>query len=545
MIIEDTSHSEIPPADVCVVGAGPVGIAVALECEKHGLRVTVLESGRTKTSPDSQLLSAFEISDRARHAPSDIAQWRGLGGTSERWGGRCVPLGEIDFRKRSHVPDSGWPIAHAELNSYYDIAASLLDCGKAIFTAPTSLDDLSGDVSVTDLERWSRQPRIRMVHMDRLRRSGRLRVHLGCTVVRLAIAESGNVSGAVVRSGERCLELKARIFILAASGVENTRLLLNTRAEHPGSFGGEDGVLGRFYMGHVAGSIARIEIENPVLASSLRFFQDSEHVFVRRRFTLAPAILDKLNLLNIALWLDNRPLEDHWHRSGALSAAHLGIFLPASRILGISTTFVSGKTGSIRGHVRNIVSAPGETIRGLADLAEQLIVTRRRLPHFFHQNPKRRYSLRYSSEQIPNRESAITLSDTRDAFGVRRARVDLRFSDQDFRSVIRAHEALDYWLRQNKLGWIDFPSGGEERMASVSEQACDGYHQIGATRMSADSRSGVVDTDCRVHGTRNLYVAGSSVFPTAGHANPTLTAVALAARLAKHIQSRHVVAAVP
>ncbi len=64
------------------------------------------------------------------------------------------------------------------------------------------------------------------------------------------------------------------------------------------------------------------------------------------------------------------------------------------------------------------------------------------------------------------------------------------------------------------------------------------YHFIGATRMSPDPRDGVVNANCKVHGVDNLYVAGCSVFPTGGHANPTLTIVALAIRLADHLRSR-------
>jgi choline dehydrogenase-like flavoprotein len=76
----------------------------------------------------------------------------------------------------------------------------------------------------------------------------------------------------------------------------------------------------------------------------------------------------------------------------------------------------------------------------------------------------------------------------------------------------------------------------------VLAQAMDGYHQIGTARMDQSERLGVVDTDCRVHGVNNLYVAGSAVFPTSGQANPTLMAVALAARLADHLTRQRITA---
>jgi choline dehydrogenase-like flavoprotein len=127
------------------------------------------------------------------------------------------------------------------------------------------------------------------------------------------------------------------------------------------------------------------------------------------------------------------------------------------------------------------------------------------------------------------------LTDGRDAFGLPRLRVDLRFSDIDTASVLRSHEIIDRELRRTGIGRLDYAYPEEERAAQVLAQSMDGYHQIGTTRMSDDPQSGVVDRDCRVHGTPNLFVASSSTFPTSGQANPTLLVAALSARLAGHL----------
>jgi choline dehydrogenase-like flavoprotein len=117
---------------------------------------------------------------------------------------------------------------------------------------------------------------------------------------------------------------------------------------------------------------------------------------------------------------------------------------------------------------------------------------------------------------------------------VPKLRVDLRHSAQDIDSIVRAHEILARELHDHqRLASIKYKQ--DDVYSHVMEQAADGYHQIGTTRMAASERHGVVDEHCRVHGVGNLYVCSSSVFPTSGHANPTLTIVALAVRLADRI----------
>jgi choline dehydrogenase-like flavoprotein len=148
----------------------------------------------------------------------------------------------------------------------------------------------------------------------------------------------------------------------------------------------------------------------------------------------------------------------------------------------------------------------------------------------------RRYDVKNVMEQAPNRDSRVVLSDERDRLGCRRVALRWTLSALDKRTMHRAHEIVDEELRragvgrlQSALGALDDPWPATIRGAR---------HHIGTTRMHPDPRRGVVDADGRVHGLHNLYVAGSSVFPTGGSANPTLTIVALALRLAEHLRQR-------
>jgi choline dehydrogenase-like flavoprotein len=135
-------------------------------------------------------------------------------------------------------------------------------------------------------------------------------------------------------------------------------------------------------------------------------------------------------------------------------------------------------------------------------------------------------------EQAPNPESRVTLMEARDRFGLRRAQLDWRLTELDARSVRRTAE-----IAADALGGA--LAGRAQLLVSEADpwpETTGRSHHMGTTRMHADPRRGVVDADCRVHGLANLWIAGSSVFPTCGYANPTLTLVALAHRLADRLQ---------
>jgi choline dehydrogenase-like flavoprotein len=183
------------------------------------------------------------------------------------------------------------------------------------------------------------------------------------------------------------------------------------------------------------------------------------------------------------------------------------------------------------------VGAPRGALDSVRILRDRFI-RKPRKPGFLVSNRSGKYALHYHAEQIPHPDSRITLTRETDSFGVPRAEIDLRFTDQDVQSVIDSHELLDQALQQNGIGRIKYLYPAEVRRERVYAQASDGYHQAGTTRMGTDAAQSVVDPDLKVHGIGNLFVASSSVFPTSGQANSTLLAVAFGVRLASHLHRK-------
>ena len=143
-----------------------------------------------------------------------------------------------------------------------------------------------------------------------------------------------------------------------------------------------------------------------------------------------------------------------------------------------------------------------------------------------------------AAEQAPNPDSRVSLVEERDALGLPRIALDWRLTELDKRSLQAGHQAVALELGRTGLGRLQIEDWLTADVTTWTPTLTGGHHHIGTTRMSEDPARGVVDGDCRVHGIANLYVAGSSVFPTSGSANPTLTVVALALRLAAHLEQR-------
>ena len=332
--------------------------------------------------------------------------------------------------------------------------------------------------------------------------------------------------------------VKSRNFILALGGVETSRLLLSVQQKYPSLFGGADGPLGRYYMGHLSGKIATLQLRMPASVTDLDFHLDGG-AWYRRRLMLDDKAQLENKLLNAVFWADNPPFYDPSHRSPVLSATFLAIAFPPTGRRLLSEAIRLAHTGprpyKIAAHLRNaVLGAPG----GAMDLYRVLrdrFLSKPRKPGFIVPNKGGSYALHYHAEQAPNPLSRITLTTEQDAFGMPRASIDMRYSDQDVDSVLESHRLLDQALRANEIGQLVYWNSPGETRAWVEENAGDGFHQIGGARMGTNPSTSVVDPDLNVHGLANLSIASSAVFPSGSQANSTLLAVALAMRLAHRL----------
>ncbi len=338
----------------------------------------------------------------------------------------------------------------------------------------------------------------------------------------------------------RRYRLRARSFVLAGGGVGTTRIMLGHQQQRPLAFGGKQGALGRFYMGHLSGKIASIMLDTPDEAGHFDFFRAADGIYARRRLVLDAETQLKEKLLNVSFWFDNPPFYDAAHHSGILSAIFLMLSLPpvGRSLLSEAVRLAHLGAGPRRysAHLSNLARAPHRTVAAAAEIIRDRFLARPPKPGFLVRNKGGRYALHFHAEQNPNAESRIRLAAGNEgADELPRLTLDLRYSRADADSVARSHALVDAALRSSRRGRLEYWYPPAELHGRILDQASGGFHQIGTTRMSRDPKDGVVDENLRVHGTRNLFVASSSVFPTSGQANPTFLAVALGIRLARHM----------
>lgn len=506
------------------------------------MSIFLIESGGETPSAFSSDLSKACIADARRHAAMEIASCRALGGTSRWWGGRCVPFDDIDFASRPHAADAVWPIDHADVRVWYDAAAKFFKCGPARFTSKAARwSDLDG-VAFQDLERWAPRVNMGLEYRALLAQSEAITVLLGATVTGLGLADDGKaINRLTIADRHTSMEIAVSSCVLACGGLETTRLLLAAQRHRPGAFGGRDGALGRYYIGHISGKIADLVFENPADIAAHDFFLH-DGAFARRRFTFPAKVQEAEELLNIAFWADNPPFHDPTHKSGVLSLIWLALAMPliGKRLLseGVRLSHLGQRPFRYLAHLKNVVGSPLNTLAVLGRIIKDRFLSSPRKPGFLVPNKGGRYALHYHAEQVPGPASRVCLGTGKDALGMPRLAIDLRYGDRDCRSVVRAHQLLDGALRASGLGRLEYRVAEEDRLASIMAQASDGFHQIGATRMGHSPSSSIVDRNCRVHGVDNLYIVSTGVFASGSQANPTFLAVALALRLANQIADK-------
>lgn len=526
-------HEVLPDAeftcDICIIGSGPAGATIARELGQSSAQVVVLESGGAKRQPLADELN--EIDNVG--LPRELDQWplrnRIIGGSSHTWTGRCAPFDEIDFEKREWVPYSGWPFGLAELLPYLLRTPHYLGLGigtdytdDRLWVAanrPIPQPSLDENVLMPFLWQYSKAHENRF---DIMRVGPELVANLpknvwlltNSTVVQLNLEPSGRAiqSVEVASLNGRRHTIKARTVVLCAGGIENARLLLcSNKVERPG-IGNRRDLVGRFLMDHprtVAGIFAKARSSEIMRRFGLHHVRFGSRSYrFRHGFRLSPAIQRRERLLNSAAWPEESVLDDDPWRA-------------LNRILRSQSRSVKD--------IRAIVSNADKILKGTVDL----VVHKRGLTRKFGA-----LNLICTTEQLPDPESRITLSDRTDRLGMPISRIHWKMSEVEERSIRRIAELIAAEVA--RLGYEPpqlEPWVMEEEAPRPAFQ--DVGHPIGTTRMSDDPATGVVDTQCQVHGVDGLFVVGSSVFPTGGHANPTQMIVALAIRAADMLRARH------
>ncbi|MEO0537414.1 MAG: GMC family oxidoreductase [Cyanobacteria bacterium P01_A01_bin.123] len=542
---ETLQDNQVIHADVAVVGSGPAGIVLALELAKADHSVALLESGQLRFADANQALGDADQFDPDFHASMGECTRRQLGGTSTIWGGRCVPYDPVDFDRREHIAHADWPVTYDELTAYFQRSCDYFFCGDAEF----DLHKLSGisqksivpglpdeHVLTSALERWSLPTNFGKEYFTQLKQSQHIKLFYGLTCTEIETREAGNqVTRLHAKTlGQKALNIKARKYILASGALNTTRLLMTSDRQHPGGIGNHSGLLGRYYMGHLSGDIAAVHFTTPPHKTIFGFDRDESNIYLRRRFSFTREFQHEKNLTNVVSWLGAPPFGDPGHGSGVFSLAYLTLSSPFGKYLAAKairdTAIGQERKDFYWKHFKNILSDLGKTIAFAPTFGYQRYIAKRKVPALFMYSASNEYPLHYHAEQIPNFDSRVSLSDQTDVLGMRRLNIDLRYSDQDIDSVVRAHHYWDDYLRKHNCGYLKYFS--DDLSESVWEQAGDGFHQNGTTRMAEHPNDGVVSPNCNVHGFDDLFVASSSIFVTSGQANSTFMIVAFALRLA-------------
>jgi choline dehydrogenase-like flavoprotein len=478
--------------DVCVVGGGPAGLTTARTLGAAGRRVVLLESGGFDSSPAVQELNDGDY-EGDPYLGLGLTRTRGLGGTANDWdvridgkpGAKYVPLSARDMRD--------WPIRADELKPHYVEAQRVcglgpLEYGAAYWTAPARRPfELDGTGLTSGVYQFGYAERFTRELVGELRAMESVSVVAG-TVVDLSIDRSSWQLSAVraIDGDGRLLELKARIVILACGAVENARLLL--LADFGG--GGSSEWLGRCFMEHARDFSMVLVPDSPELFANAAFYDFwtmEDGAQVGGCIALTEEALDRFQLPNGAMTL----VPQIRRRANRLLAARAPA--PLRRALRMAP---NGRYGWSR------VRSPERTFD--------------------------RFQIVLNLEQRPHPSNRIELSTRRDRFGNPLPRLVLRWTDEEQERLENLRELLREWFSVAGLGSLKTEEG--RRRPDLN-----GHHHAGTTRMAFDRRDGAVDPNGRVFGVENLYVVGGSVFPSAGFANPTLTIVALALRLARHL----------
>ncbi len=477
--------------DLAIIGGGPAGISLALALADTSIKIVLLESGGMDFDSATQDLYAGK-SVGVTYLPLVGSRLRFLGGSTNHWGGWCRPLGSIDFEARDWLPHSGWPISRKVIEPYFARAQALVEAGTFLYddagkwTAATGPTLPLGEGGVyTSWFQFSRtRDSVLPTHFgeryaDDLKQSRNLTLYSHANVTGLRLAhDAGSVDHLDVATlSGRKFTVKPKYTVLATGAIESARILLASNDVATAGVGNGRDMVGRFFADHPI----------PRDTATLVAFGGALSDFYPNALTTNGAILRATFA----------PREEYQRAHG---------------MLGSLTT------------VEDPVKLDPAGQAAVAATASALGVDA---------SNAKAYSLGCGMELAPDPDRRFTLTGERDALGMPRLELHMRIADSDFENYRNTMKELGRQMLAAKSGMIRLNRKTRSEWLSVIDW---GNHHMGTTRMSNDPATGVVDANLQVHGVPNLYIAGSSTFPTYGSSNPTLNLVALTLRLADHMK---------
>ncbi|MGA7936062.1 MAG: GMC family oxidoreductase [Kovacikia sp.] len=542
MIIDARSlpPDEVLETQVCIVGGGPAGITLAREFANQNFQVCLVESGGFELDPETQSLCDGVVVGDPYPKISETRQ-RQFGGTSHCWEGqsgykqfgwRCLPLDKIDFEHRDWLPYSGWPFNKDHLDPFYERAQKVCQIGPYAYEAKDWENQhavrlpFNGDRVTTTMSQYGLRDPFTTDYREEIRQASNITTLLYANVVEI---ETDDTTQTVTRLKIACLQnkqfwLTAKVFILATGGLENARLLLASQQKQPAGLGNQHDLVGRFFMDRPIVSSTLIPFNSKLFdQTALYDIYRIKGIPVMARVQLTEEVMRREHLLNNGAQLFPRPLEHQ--REATLS---LRALIASVRDRKPSEDSLKHLKNALRGS-RYIAAAGFWT-------AIRKLPTLQRGDWSYLPYEKRRFSqfeIFYQIEQAPDPNNRVVLSAERDRLGQNKVELHWRLNPIDLENVHRIQEIWAEEFAKAGLGELQYARAGEK--LKFEKEAM--HHHMGTTRMHSDPKQGVVDPNCKLHDISNLFVAGCSVFPTSGYANPTLTIIALSLRLADHIKT--------
>ncbi|MHC8354599.1 GMC oxidoreductase [Pseudomonas sp. LB3P81] len=461
--------------DFCIIGAGPAGITLALRLAVNGRHVLLLEGGGHEYSHPSQTL--YNCTSTGMNVYAEETRLRFLGGTSNHWAGRCRPFEKSDFDVAPPVKLPGWPIAFSEIERYLPAAMDIVDLpSDAGFKAINA--SMDGNDFQADRFLLSPPTRFAQKYAKDLQETEGLDVFINCNCVDLEFdSKAGRIASIVVSDYDKHRErVTAKHFILATGAIENARQLMNSESLASAGVVSKDGFVGRCFMEHLnldLGTFILGEGQSP----------EPRQYFTTDAFTA-----------------------QYQSGKGNVSASLL------------AEVHAYGRTAAIKDFLENLACDVG--------LAHKIDF----ITHF---NCPGDGVITTLIEQFPNRNSRLTLLEDRDALGMRKVNIHWELAPEDRHTIKSIGLEVAKCFAETGLGFVKLDEYVYD--VSVPLKVEPHAHHMGTTRMASAPESGVVDENCKVFGIDNLYVTGSSVFPTAGASNPTMPLIQLALRLADHL----------